>query len=142
MAESRTHLLIQRLSACPRLFRSVQHHDPFGALGERRHKRFCLKRTEQTHLHQTIFRFPRIQMIQRFFDHFAGRSHGCHDYGRIPGTVIVKQAIVPAGFLCKPVHICLHDLWQRLIKSVAGLPLLEKDIRILSGAAQYRMIRI
>ena len=56
--------------------------------------------------------------------------------------MVIKQVIFPPGQRGDLRHIAFHQIGQREVEAVTGLPLLEVDIRVLRGAADHRVIRV
>ena len=56
--------------------------------------------------------------------------------------MVIKQVIFPPGQRGDFRHIAFHQIGQREVEAVTGLPLLEVDIRVLRGAADHRVIRV
>lgn len=94
------------------------------------------------HAEQPDLLSRRVQRIHHFLNGIADRSH-CdnHPFG-IRRAGIVKQMVLPAGERADLRHIAFDNVGQRLIKTVARLPLTEVDIRVLRRSADDRMIRM
>ncbi len=81
-------------------------------------------------------------MLHRLLRGFGPRTHQDKNALGVICTDIVIESVLPAGQFGEAVHALLHDFGHRLVIGIDALPGLEKDIRILRGAADHRMLGI
>ena len=94
------------------------------------------------HLHKADLLAVCVEVIHCLLNGIADRAHCNHNILRIRRAIIVEGLIICAKAAVDLVHVVNGRLNGVVIVGVAGLACLEEDIRVLSGTAQYRMLRV
>jgi len=140
--QRRANIQEQRFAHGARLLGAIQHRDGFHRLGQRRDQVFRRERTIQADLDQTHFVAGGVHVVHRLLDGLTYRTHRDDDAFRVAGTIVVEQFVVGTDLFVDLVHVIFHDVRDRVVVAVRRLARLEEDIRVLSGTALHRMLRI
>ena len=132
---------VQRIATGTGFLGPIENRQRLCCLGNRREEAGNIPRAIEAHLDHANFCALGIQIIDRFVDGFAARSHQYNHALRIGCPVIIKQVILPPDDFCKFVHRLLRDGWTGGIKRIHRLTALEVDVGVLRRAAQYRPVR-
>ena len=103
---------------------------------------FDRERTIQMHSQKSDLPAFSVEFFDNSLDRFTGTAHSDDDFFRIRSTIIVEQTIFTSSQLVDLVHIFFNDTGQSFIVRVYSFTGLEIDIRILSSAANDRIIGI
>ena len=85
---------------------------------------------------------PGVQIIDHFFQHFAGRAHSHHHAVGFGIAVVVEGLVRAAGDGGHPLHGVDHDGGQLIVEGVGPFAVLEIDVRVLGGTALVRVFRV
>ena len=98
----------------------------------------------QAHLNQAylLFLIFGIDIVDDLFRRIANGTHGNHHGFRRGRAIVVKQVIAAADAFVDLIHGLLHHGGQCIIVAVCCFTGLEENVRILSAAAQHRMIGV
>ena len=135
-------VLIKRFTERAGLFRSVKHRNAFAGRGNRGNKAIHGERTVQTDFQQTVFLAARVQVIDRLFADIRAAAHDDDHVLSVGSADIIEQMIGTSGQFADFVHVFLYDFRNCVIVLVRGFSSLEVDIRVLSGTALMRMLRV
>ena len=141
LAQGGANVDVQRFADGARLLGPIKDPQAFDRGGNCLGEGLGIERTIQADLDHADF----LALADHVFDRFvhglrAGTHHDEHALG-IRRSDIVEQAILAAGQLGKRVHGFLDDRGRFVVIGVYSLAALEIDVRILSGAADARIVR-
>ena len=99
----------------------VQRRDLFYGFGHLAEEVLHVKGPEQVNLKHAHLLAPGVQEIHHLFGGLAGGTHQDNDPVGVPGAVVIKDMIVPAGDPVDSLHIALHQSGDGVICAVVGL---------------------
>ena len=95
---------------------------------------FCAEGPVKVHLNDAHLFSAGVQVIHNFLGRIADTSH-CHkDFLGIRCTIVIKGFVGGADFFVHHVHVFHDDVGGLVIGTVAGLPVLEEGLGLLSAA--------
>ena len=140
--EGSADVLIQGVAKSAAFFRAVKHGDAGHAGRQGAQQMFGGEGTEQVHLHKAHALALSVEVLDRFFDNFTGRTHGNDDAVGFGVTNVIEQAVLAAGDGFDLLHVLQHDTGHGVVIEVGSFAVLEVNVGVLGGTANVRMFRI
>ena len=100
------------------------------------------ERTIEMNIQDAHFFSMGIEGIGDVFADIGDRTDSDHYAVCIGGAIVIEKMIRPAGDGGNLVHVFLNDIRKGIVEGVGRFTMLEINIRVFSGAADDRMIRI
>ena len=132
---------VERLARAARLFGAIEHRDRLDARRESFGESLHVKRPIQPHLEHADFLSARRQIIDRLVRRIAARAHQHNHALGVRRAVVIEKPVSSSRQLGEAVHGALHEIGTCRVEGIHRLARLEINVRVLSRAAQYRMIR-
>ena len=124
------HVLIQGLAHGAGLLGAVQNGDFLARGGNGVQEAAGVEGTVQVDVHKTDFFALGSQIIDSLLGGLGGGAHEDNDPLGVRRAVVVKEVVIPARQLVDLLHVPLHGVGDGGDLPVAGLPALEKDVRV------------
>ena len=133
---------IERLADGAGLLGSVDHADVLGGIRDSSDQTLCAERTIEVNLNNAPLLAGCVHVVDSLFDGIADGAHCDDDLVSIGCTVVIERLVVGADLGVDLVHVFLDNAGNCVIELVAGFSGLEEDVGVLSGAVEYRMLRV
>jgi len=135
------HIHVEGFAACTGFLGAVEHCDLLHTLGQGLEEMLAGERTEKMYLDEADFLALLVEIFDGLFRGLRCRTHNDHHALGIRSACIVEEMILPADHLGESFHRFLDNGRHSIVKGVTGFAALEKEIRVLGGAAQHRTLR-
>ena len=129
---------VERFAGRAGLLCAAQHRDLAHGGRQLLNKVRCAEGAVEVDVDQTVFFIGTGEQV--FADRLTDASHGDKDVRGIRRAVIVEQTIVGAERRIDFRELLFHNAGQGIVERVSCLPRLEKDVRTLGGAVNFRMM--
>ncbi len=140
--ECGANVQVQWLAQCAWFLCTIQNSDLLCCARDSCQEVLYRERTIQMYIYEADLFALSVEVVDGLLYSVASGAHRDDDAVSVRRAVVVKQLVVSACELVDLAHVVLYNLRQLEIERVACLACLEEDIRVLSGAAQYGMLRV
>ena len=141
--ESCNYVEVERLAQGAGLLGSVKNGNLLAGIGDSSHQLVSAEGSVKSNLNKAeLCALVGVQVVDGLLDGVTYRAHSNDNVCCIGSAVVVEELIVSADLGIYLAHILLYDAGDSVIVGVAGLASLEEDIAVLSGTAEYGVLRV